>query len=465
MKWLRRSIALAITTACAGAVSVAPASADAVEYQITPHDGVVWSVAGSTADDLSFAEWDGLGRPAPATAPLRYLSYDWSPSVYAQTTWANPAPRTTPLTAEQWQASGSPAPERATWIDGTYVYKWSTSDQVGVVEPSGRYHWLSEQEWVAMGSPSPEVRGNEGFAKLSWDSSIARMTDVAGGRGSPISYATWVAENRPAPQQVTRFPGDQFTRTIGSDDVRYSGPTMSKVITASQWAAAGSPAPSLSLAPGSYVYQWATSDQVGVVDPSGGYHWMTPEEWRAVGSPTPQHRANEGFAKLSWSNEIARMTNLAAGQGSPVSDAAWAAENFPEPLQVTRFAGDAFYRNAGSSTIYYEGPTMNRAISAAEWRAAGSPAPEVRGSVSSGISDATWAALAKCESGGNPRIVSASGSYHGLYQFSVSTWRSVGGTGLPSQASAEEQTERARLLQARSGWGQWPHCSRVIGVR
>lgn len=76
-----------------------------------------------------------------------------------------------------------------------------------------------------------------------------------------------------------------------------------------------------------------------------------------------------------------------------------------------------------------------------------------------------WAALARCESGGNPRIVSSNGLYHGLYQFTVSTWRSVGGSGLPSQASPAEQTKRAKILQARSGWGQWPACSRKIGVR
>mgnify|MGYP001613796602 FL=1 len=76
-----------------------------------------------------------------------------------------------------------------------------------------------------------------------------------------------------------------------------------------------------------------------------------------------------------------------------------------------------------------------------------------------------WAALAQCESGGNPSAVSSSGAYHGLYQFSVATWKSVGGSGLPSQASAAEQTERAQILQARSGWGQWPACSRKIGVR
>ena len=69
-----------------------------------------------------------------------------------------------------------------------------------------------------------------------------------------------------------------------------------------------------------------------------------------------------------------------------------------------------------------------------------------------------WAALAKCESGGNPTIVSRNGLYHGLYQFSVGTWRSVGGAGLPSQASPAEQTARAKMLYLRSGAGQWPHC-------
>lgn len=92
------------------------------------------------------------------------------------------------------------------------------------------------------------------------------------------------------------------------------------------------------------------------------------------------------------------------------------------------------------------------------------PAPAPSGSGST-VSGDVWAALAQCESGGNPRAVSASGKYHGLYQFSVSTWRSVGGSGLPSDASAAEQTQRAKALQARSGWGQWPACSRKLGLR
>jgi uncharacterized protein YabE (DUF348 family) len=66
-----------------------------------------------------------------------------------------------------------------------------------------------------------------------------------------------------------------------------------------------------------------------------------------------------------------------------------------------------------------------------------------------------WAALAKCESGGNPRAVNSRGGYYGLYQFSLSTWASVGGSGNPIDASADEQTARAQTLYARSGAGQW----------
>jgi resuscitation-promoting factor RpfB len=65
-----------------------------------------------------------------------------------------------------------------------------------------------------------------------------------------------------------------------------------------------------------------------------------------------------------------------------------------------------------------------------------------------------WAALAQCESGGNPRAVNPAG-YYGLYQFSLSTWASVGGSGNPIDASPAEQLKRAQILYARAGASQW----------
>jgi hypothetical protein len=67
-------------------------------------------------------------------------------------------------------------------------------------------------------------------------------------------------------------------------------------------------------------------------------------------------------------------------------------------------------------------------------------------------------AIAQCESGGDPAAVSADGTYHGKYQFSVATWQAVGGSGLPSQAPEAEQDTRAAMLYAQSGPGQWPVC-------
>ena len=67
-------------------------------------------------------------------------------------------------------------------------------------------------------------------------------------------------------------------------------------------------------------------------------------------------------------------------------------------------------------------------------------------------------AIAACESGGNPRAVSANGMYRGKYQFSYATWAAVGGKGDPAAASEAEQDMRAALLYARAGASPWPVC-------
>ena len=72
----------------------------------------------------------------------------------------------------------------------------------------------------------------------------------------------------------------------------------------------------------------------------------------------------------------------------------------------------------------------------------------------SGGGGLNWAALAQCESGGNPRAVNPAG-YYGLYQFSLSTWSAVGGSGNPIDASPAEQLKRAQILYARAGASQW----------
>lgn len=88
----------------------------------------------------------------------------------------------------------------------------------------------------------------------------------------------------------------------------------------------------------------------------------------------------------------------------------------------------------------------------AEWAAA------------SGHAGGVWKRLRICESNNNYKINTGNG-YYGAYQFSPTTWWGVGGSGYPHNASPAEQDKRAQILQARSGWGQWPACSRKLGLR
>ncbi len=81
----------------------------------------------------------------------------------------------------------------------------------------------------------------------------------------------------------------------------------------------------------------------------------------------------------------------------------------------------------------------------------------------------TWERLAVCESdingtGADWSINTGNGFYGGL-QFTLSSWRAVGGSGYPHHASRAEQIYRGEKLQAIQGWGAWPSCSRQVGLR
>jgi hypothetical protein len=80
------------------------------------------------------------------------------------------------------------------------------------------------------------------------------------------------------------------------------------------------------------------------------------------------------------------------------------------------------------------------------------------------VSNATWDRVAQCESGGNWSINTGNGYYGGL-QFNIDSWRWVGGSGYPHEASKAEQIHRANLLWERQGWNAWPSCSRQLGLR
>jgi hypothetical protein len=68
-----------------------------------------------------------------------------------------------------------------------------------------------------------------------------------------------------------------------------------------------------------------------------------------------------------------------------------------------------------------------------------------------------WDAIAQCESGGNWAINTGNGYYGGL-QFTITTWQSNGGYGMPNLASRAEQIRVAENVLRTQGIGAWPVC-------
>jgi hypothetical protein len=67
------------------------------------------------------------------------------------------------------------------------------------------------------------------------------------------------------------------------------------------------------------------------------------------------------------------------------------------------------------------------------------------------------ASTRRCESGGRYGINTGNG-FFGAYQFTLSSWRAVGGWGMPHLAPPIEQDYRAVRLLHVQGRGAWPHC-------
>ncbi len=73
-----------------------------------------------------------------------------------------------------------------------------------------------------------------------------------------------------------------------------------------------------------------------------------------------------------------------------------------------------------------------------------------------------WYQLRMCESSNRYDINTGNG-YYGAYQFDLPTWRSVGGSGYPHEASPSEQDYRALALYRQRGWSPWV-CAYLVGL-
>jgi len=213
---------------------------------------------------------------------------------------------------------------------------------------------------------------------------------------SPVVYELDV-NNSPVPLSFERWSGfyeRQIPVATWTDYVKYPwSPSIYAVtfwpggeaawqwdrLTFAQWQTAGAPKARVAgWIKGSTYHQWGSSSELFTRGEDGVVRRLTPDEWKASGYRAFDRLSNVGFAKLSWSPEIAKMTNLQLGAGSPINYPQWAVEGLPTPRASVRIAGDQFYQFAGSSTVWYAGPTVNRPVNYKEWQAAGTPQPNVR---------------------------------------------------------------------------------------
>jgi LysM repeat protein len=124
---------------------------------------------------------------------------------------------------------------------------------------------------------------------------------------------------------------------------------------------------------------------------------------------------------------------------------------------------------AGEQLIVPQGPTTNRPLPAdtvatptRTYAPAGgqlsyqSVTPNAQTANYSAGAPGILARVRMRESGGNYADNTGNG-YYGAYQFSLGTWESVGGSGLPSNASPAEQDMRAQMLYSQRGCSPWPN--------
>lgn len=147
------------------------------------------------------------------------------------------------------------------------------------------------------------------------------------------------------------------------------------------------------------------------------------------------------------------LASIAAKTGTTVDELA-SSNHIADPNLI--FVGEVIYTTgsqapanasqASASTVTVAAPVVAAPVEMASYAPAG-----------------VWACIARYESGGNPAEDTGNG-YYGMYQFSPSSWAAAGGTGMPQDASAAQQTAIAENLYAMQGWSAWPNTSRMCGA-
>jgi len=125
---------------------------------------------------------------------------------------------------------------------------------------------------------------------------------------------------------------------------------------------------------------------------------------------------------------------------------------------ATRRAVMEFQREHG---LIVDGIVGPQTLGALGLSSAGSPSGSSDGTpgTSTGDTSSELQKIAQCESSGNPGAISPDGTYRGKYQFSLETWRELGGAGDPASAPVSVQDQMAVKLMQSQGPGAWPNCA------
>jgi hypothetical protein len=252
------------------------------------------------------------------------------------------------------------------------------------LQPAGAITTTSPQASSAELSISTESDLKWPLYKVAYDATIYELIANVNSTYTPVplTFGKWrdvyaYEEPQPAPTEYVKYawsPSIYAVTHWPHTEVNW----MWVPLTFQQWQTAGFPTPSITAwIKGSRFYKWATDSGLFVKGADGIKHQLNYSEWAASGFQSFDEFSN-GFVKLSWSSDIAFMSSLSLGNGRPIVFAEWRDQAFPVPAVYQRLTGDAFYKEAGDATIWYDGPSMHRRINFLEWQAAGFPAPEIR---------------------------------------------------------------------------------------
>ena len=137
-----------------------------------------------------------------------------------------------------------------------------------------------------------------------------------------------------------------------------------------------------------------------------------------------------------------------------------AAENVPAPQSETGHGMKRVTQDVSPPSYGRPRPVLRDRASRYKQR------PPLRAPVDSANAE-RWSRLVRCESGGDWQANTGNGYYGGV-QMDLTFWRNYGGlrfAARPDLASRAEQITVAERGLAVQGWGSWPSCSRMVGLR